>query len=179
MHFAFNRGDERRMTTMDYAEIMKVISQGDEFQDLYFLFARARYAVFRDREKELLIRGLSPEQAQVLFVAQALGNKGTPAEIARILVRQPHTLSAIINRMSSKGLINKVKDMEYKNWIRVVVTEKGKKAAAIARKGDPISRILGVLNQEERQVFHEYLERILAKASDELGLNRDNLQPSD
>jgi MarR family multiple antibiotic resistance transcriptional regulator len=136
-------------------------------------------AAFRDREKELLRHGLSPEQAQVLFVAQALGNRCTPAEMARILVRQPHTVSAIINRMVKKGFIKKVKDMERKNWVRVVVTKKGERAAEIARKRDPIPRILGVLNQQERQVFHDYLERILTKASDELGLNRDNLPPVD
>jgi len=98
------------MSTMDYSETVKLVSHGDEFPDLYFLFARARYAVFRDREKELQRCGLSPEQAQVLFVAQALGNKSTPAEIARILIRQPHTVSVIINRMENKGLIKKVKD---------------------------------------------------------------------
>jgi MarR family multiple antibiotic resistance transcriptional regulator len=167
------------MTATEYTEIMKLLTLGDEFQDLYFLFSNARYAVFRDREKELQRYGISPEQVQVLFVVQALGNKCTPAELARILVRRPHTVSALIDRMAKKGLINKVKDMEQKNWVRIVVTEKGEKSIVIARKRDPISRVLGVLTQEERQVFHKYLERILTKASNELGLNTDNLPPCD
>ena len=167
------------MAITDYTEIEKLITQGDEYQDLYFLFARARYAVFRYREKELQRRNLTPEQVQVLYVAQALGEKCTPAEMARILVRRPHTMSAIINRMVTNGLLKKVKDMDRKNWVRVVVTEKGTKAITIARKGDPMPKVLGVLNPKERQVFHEYLERILSKASDELGLNRDILPPSD
>lgn len=112
-------------------------------------------------------------------MAKALGNKCTPAKMSRILVRQPHTVSAIIDRMVKNGFLKKVKDMERKNWVRVIVTEKGEKAAAIARKGDPIPRVLGVLNQKELQVFHNYLERILTKAIDELALNRDNLPPSD
>lgn len=49
------------MTTTEYSETEKLISHVDEFQDLYILFAWARYAAFRDREKELLRRGLSPE----------------------------------------------------------------------------------------------------------------------
>jgi len=167
------------MTLVDYSDVEKLITQEDEFQDLYFLFSRSRYALFRVREKELQRYDLSPEQVQVLFVAHALGNKCTPAEMARILVRRPHTVSALINRMESKGLIKKVKDMERKNWVRVLVTEKGEKAVAIARKRDPISRVLGELDKEERQLFHKYLERILTKSSDELGLNKDNLPPSE
>ena len=68
-------------------------------------------------------------------MAKALGNKCTPAKMSRILVRQPHTVSAIIDRMVKNGFLKKVKDMERKNWVRVIVTEKGEKAAAIAKEG--------------------------------------------
>jgi MarR family transcriptional regulator, multiple antibiotic resistance protein MarR len=169
----------KTMISKDYSEIENLISQGDEFQDLHFLFARARYALFRDREKELMKHGLTPEQAQVLFVVQALGSKCTSSEISRILVRQPHTVSAIINRMEERGFVKKVRDMQKKNWVRVAITEKGEKAAAVARKVDPIPRVLGVLNQEERQIFRDYLERILSRAREDLGLTRDNLPLSD
>jgi MarR family transcriptional regulator, multiple antibiotic resistance protein MarR len=167
------------MAPIDYKEIVKLVSQGDEYQDLYFLFANARYAVFRDREKELQRYDLSPEHVQALFVAHALGEKCTPAEMARIMVRRPHSISALIDRMVKKGLIKKVRDMERKNWVRIVVTEKGEKAVQVALKRDPVSHDLGILNPEERQKFHEYLEKILDKASDHLGWNRDNLPPSD
>lgn len=151
----------------------------DEFMDLYFLFARARYLTFRAREKELQRYNLTPEQAQVLSTAKMLNNQGTPAEISRNLVRQPHTISALVNRMTRRGLVNKIKDLERKNMVRVALTQKGEKALEISIKGGPIRRILGVLDEEERKTFNEYLERIMAKARDELGLDRDNLPPSD
>jgi DNA-binding MarR family transcriptional regulator len=164
---------------MDYDERIKFFSDGDEFQDLYLLFARSRYLTTRARERELQRYGLTPEQAQVLFVAQALGNRATPAEISRLILRQPHTVSTIVDRMQKKGLIKKVKDLERKNLVRVALTKKGSEAYALTTKRGPIHRILGTLSKKEREELHKYLSRIMMKARGELGLDRDNLPPSD
>jgi DNA-binding MarR family transcriptional regulator len=167
------------VTIEDFTERNKFFSDGDEFQDLYLLFARARYLTFRARERELQRYGLTPEQSQVLFVTQALKNKATPAAISRLLLRQPHTVSAIVDRMAKKGLIKKSKDLERKNMVRVTMTEKGKEAYEVTTKRGPIHRILSVLDKEERQQFRQYLERVMVKARDELGMDRDDLPPSD
>ena len=63
--------------------------------------------------------------------------------------------------------------------VRVEITEKGKKAYEVSTKGGPVRRILSILDAEERKTFQSYLERIMAKARDELGLDRDNLPPSE
>ena len=167
------------MAKLDYDERAKFFSDGDEYQDLYLLFARARYLTFRARERELQRYGLTPEQSQVLFVTQALKNKATPAAISRLLLRQPHTVSAIVDRMSKKGLIKKTKDLERKNMVRVSLTDKGKEAYELTTKRGPIHRILGTLNKEERKAFHGYLERVLSRSREELGMDRDDLPPSD
>ena len=167
------------MPQVDYSETNKFFSDGDEFQDLYLLFARARYLTFRSRERELQRYGLTPEQSQVLFVTRALKNKATPAAISRLLLRQPHTVSAIVDRMAKKGLIKKSKDLERKNMVRVSLTEKGKEAYELTTKRGPIHRILATLNKDERKKFHLYLERVLSKARDELGMDRDELPASD
>jgi len=164
---------------MDVGDKSRKEINADEFMELYFLFARARYLSFRVREKELQRYNMTPEQAQVLMIAQELDNKGTPAEISRKLVRQPHTISALVNRMERKGLVSKVKDLERKNMVRVALTKKGEKALEVSRKGGPIRRILGILNEGERREFHDYLERIMLKSREELGLDRDNLPASD
>jgi DNA-binding MarR family transcriptional regulator len=165
------------MVTMEYSRTINLTSINDEFQDLYLLFTVALHAVFRYRGKRIYGRGLTQQQAQVLLVAQALSHKSTSAEIARVLIRQPHTISAITSRMQKKGLINKVKDTRRRNRVKLIVTEKGENAVAKAQTEDPLHRVLGVLTREERRAFHNYLVRILTKASDELGLNRDNLSP--
>jgi len=164
---------------MEYDEAAKFYSAEDEDQDLWLLLTHTRYAVFRAREKELQRYGVSPEQVSVLFVVQALGNKATPAAIARHIIRQPHTVSALVDRMSRRGLVKKVKDLDRKNLVRVVMTEKGKKTYEISTKRGPIHRILSTLNEDEKKLFRSYLERVMAKARKEIGLDQDDLPPSE
>jgi DNA-binding MarR family transcriptional regulator len=115
----------------------------------------------------------------LLFVVQALGNKATPAAISRHILRQPHTVSALVDRMVKRGLVKKVKDLDRKNLVRVVMTEKGQKAYEISTKRGPIHRIMNTLNTEERREFKTYLEKLLTKARKEVGLDQDELPSSE
>jgi DNA-binding MarR family transcriptional regulator len=164
---------------MEYDESVKFYSTNDKDQDLWFLLTHTRYAIFRAREKELQRYGVSPEQVSLLFVVQALGNKATPAALSRHLIRQPHTVSALVDRMARRGLVKKVKDLDRKNLVRVVMTEKGQKTYEVSTKRGPIHRILNTLSDDEQKVFKEMLEKLLAKARKEIGLDRDELPPSD
>ena len=82
---------------MEYDEAAKYYSDEDDDQDMWLLLTHARYAVFRAREKELQRYGVSPEQVGLLFVVQALGAQATPAAISRQILRQPHTVSALVD----------------------------------------------------------------------------------
>jgi DNA-binding MarR family transcriptional regulator len=164
---------------MDYDESSKFFTAEDEDQDLWLLLTHARYAVFRAREKELQRYGLSPEQASLLFVVQAMGSQATPAALSRYLLRQPHTVSALVDRMTKRGLLKKVKDLERKNLVRVVITEKGTQAYERSTKRGPIHRIMNTLNEEEKKKFRSYLEKVYSVARKEIGMDRDSLPPSD
>jgi MarR family transcriptional regulator, organic hydroperoxide resistance regulator len=164
---------------MEYDESSKYYSYGDEDQDLWLLFTHTRYAIFRAREKELQRYGASPEQVGLLFVVQALGNKATPAALARHIVRQPHTVSALVDRMAKRGLVKKVKDLDRKNLVRVVMTEKGKKAYDLSAKRGPIHRIFSGLDEKEKKTLRATLQKLNARARKEIGLDRDDLPPSD
>jgi MarR family transcriptional regulator, organic hydroperoxide resistance regulator len=165
--------------SMEYDESVKFYTAEDEDQDLWLLLTHTRYAVFRAREKELQRYGVSPEQVGLLFVVQALGNNATPAALSRHILRQPHTVSALVDRMAKRGLVKKVKDLDRRNLVRVVMTEKGQKTYELSTKRGPIHRILGSLDDTERGEFRSYLERLLTKARKEIGLDRDELPPSD
>jgi DNA-binding MarR family transcriptional regulator len=164
---------------MQYDEGAKFYSTEDEDQDLWLLLTHARYAVFRAREKELLRYGVSPEQMGLLFVVQALGNRATPATIARHILRQPHTVSALVDRMARRGLVKKVKDLDRKNLVRVVMTEKGQTAYEFSTKRGPIHRIMNTLSAEEKSELKSYLKKLLTKARKEIGLDQDELPSSD
>jgi MarR family transcriptional regulator, organic hydroperoxide resistance regulator len=167
------------MDNMQYDESTKFFSAQDEDQDLWLLLTHTRYAVFRAREKELQRYGVSPEQVSLLFTVQALGNKATPAALSRHILRQPHTVSALVDRMARRGLVKKVKDLDRKNLVRVVLTEKGQKTYELSTKRGPIHRIMSELSAKEKQEFKEYLVRLLAKARHEIGLDRDELPSSE
>lgn len=166
-------------TAMDYDESTKFYSTQDDDQDMWLLFTHARYAMFRAREKELQRYGVSPEQVGLLFVVQALGNKATPAALSRHILRQPHTVSALVDRMAKRGLVKKVKDLDRKNLVRVVMTEKGQKTYDLSTKRGPIHRIFATLTPEERQEFRETLEKLLAKSRKEIGLDKEEILPPD
>jgi DNA-binding MarR family transcriptional regulator len=162
---------------MEYDESAKYFSYADEDHDLWMLFTHTRYAIYRAREKELQRYGVSPEQVGVLFIIQALGNKATPSEISRYILRQPHTVSALIERMSEKGLVKKVHDLDKKNLVRVSLTEKGLKVYNNSTKRGPIHKILGVLSPDERTRFKNVLEKLHTCARKEIGLDNEPLSP--
>lgn len=162
---------------MHYDEQTKYYSYSDADHDLWILLTHTRYAIYRAREKELLRYGVSPEQVGVLFIVQALGSRATPSEIARSILRQPHTVSALIERMAEKGLVKKMHDLDRKNLVRVSLTEKGQKVYDISTKRGPIHRIMGSLNAAERSNLQKALEKLQAQARKEIGLDREKFLP--
>jgi DNA-binding MarR family transcriptional regulator len=158
---------------MEYDESVKYYSYSDEYQDLWLLLTHTRYAIYRSREKELQRYSVSPEQVGVLFIVQALGNKATPSEIARYILRQPHTVSALIERMAAKGFVKKVHDLDKKNLVRVSLTEKGQKIYEDSTRRGPIHRIMSSLADDERSQLKSLLEKLLTQARKEIGLDRD------
>ena len=150
------------------------------FSDDYELLAtisQARHAVSRVRERELRRYGISTRKGEVLCLVQALGPKATPAEMARWLFRQSHGVSALLNRMEGEGLVKRVKDLERKNQVRVVMTRKGQKAYLELVVKDPIHRVMSSLSEGERQRMRSNLLKIRDNALEELRVDTKPLYP--
>ena len=142
----------------------------DNDYNAWLLFNHAWRAMFKAREKELQEYKITPEQAEVLMAVQALGNNATPAEISRSTLREPHTISGIINRMAEKGLLTKNRDLKRRNLIRVALTEKGRLAFEHSTNRKAIFDVMGELKPGERQVLCGLLERLQGKALHLLGI---------
>lgn len=142
----------------------------NEDYELAVLLRHTTDALFRAREKELRKAGISRIQAAVFFILKTITTTATPAAISRRLLRKAHTTSELLNRMAEKGLVKKVKDLERKNQVRVVITEKGEEAYRRSREMGVISRMLACLSPSERSEFGVYLERLRDKALEELGV---------
>jgi len=142
----------------------------DREHELWLLLQQACDAMIRARENEVREFGISRMQAAVLFVVKAVKGPATPAEISRWLFREPHTVSGILERMEKQGLVRQVKDLERKNMIRVVITEKGDEAYQRSRELRVIRTILSSLSPEQIDTLRPYLETLRNKALGELGV---------
>ena len=117
--------------------------------------------MLKAREQEVSKYGITASQASMLFVVNALGNRATPAELGRWLFQASQSIAGILNRMEKQGLLNRVKDLEKKNQVRVVLTEKGREAFANASKRESMHKIMAVLPAEMRPQFIQSLTKIL------------------
>ena len=160
---------------MQYNESAKFFRAEDEDQDLWLLLTHTRYAIYRARERELQRYKISPEQVSLMFLVQVLGKRATPSLLSRYLLREPHSISALVARMEVKGLVKKACDLDHSNLVHVSITEKGQKAYEQSTKRGPIHRIMGELNSMEKKKFRKHLETIFSTARKETNLGVDIL----
>jgi DNA-binding MarR family transcriptional regulator len=151
----------------------------DEDFELWWLLAQVRHAALQLRAKELKKYSVKARQAAVLFVLHAIGDRATPAEVSRWVTREPHTVSSLLNRMVREGLLTKVKDLDRKNLVRLVLTEKGKQQYSLSLKREAVHDLFSVLSEDERQQLRLYLEKLRDKVFKELGIEQKPPFPVD
>ncbi len=147
---------------------MKNLLSVDEDYNLWVLLHQTTDAALRARQKELDQSGISVIEVRVLVVIQAIGEKTTPSEISRRIFREPHSVSALLNRMEKRGLVRKTQDLHRKNLVRVSITEKGQQAYHKSTRRKSIHKIISSLSKEERQQLRSCLEKLRNKAFKEL-----------
>lgn len=82
----------------------------------------------RARDLELAKVGLNMPQVMVLYCVKTSPVPVTPMRLARMMHKQPHTVSALVHRMEANGLLKTKRDLKRKNWLRVSLTAKGEEA---------------------------------------------------
>ena len=136
--------------------------------DLIGLLNQTTETIFRARQKELQQYNISTSQGAVLFITKTLGEKATISEISRWLLRKPHTISEIVNRMVKKGLIKKSRAPNRKTIIKVELTPKGLEVYQKSKKRQSFRNILACLSPEEHRQIISYLQRLRDGALEEL-----------
>lgn len=136
----------------------------DEFWNLWTMLEQVHSGITLARDRELEKHGISTIKAAALFIIDSIGDEATPAEISRWILRRPHSVSGLLERMEKDGLIRKTKDLAKKNLVRVTMTPKGRRAYEISLKRKTINQVLGALTAEERKQMYAMLERMRNKA---------------
>jgi DNA-binding MarR family transcriptional regulator len=142
------------------------ISQRD--YDLIGLLNQTTETIFRARQKELNQYNISTSQGAVLFITKALGDKATISAISRWLLRKPHTVSEIVNRMEKRGLLKKTRATNRKSIIQVSLTPEGLDIYRKSKKRESFRNILSSLSLDERQQMVGYLKKLKESAVNEL-----------
>ena len=136
--------------------------------ELWALLNQACEAMGKARDDELRQFGVTRMQAAILFTLKAVKVPATPAEIARWVFREPHTVSGMLDRMEKRGLVRITKDPARKHLLRIVITEKGEEAYQRSRELKPIHRSLSCLSAKEHDDLRAYLKMVRDRAMEEL-----------
>lgn len=146
----------------------------DECNKLWFLLSQTRAAVYKARLKKLG-RFLHPNWAAALFVTMIFDKETTPVLLSRHLFLERHSVSELIMRMQSKGLIKKHKDIKKKNMVRISLTKKGRDVCYQAMQPDFITGLFSSLSCEQQKQLRSSLQTLFDKAIEELGITREQL----
>ena len=156
---------------------MKDLLCDDPVYKLWVMLTQTRNATIKAREQELRALGISGTESFILFVIWSMGNKATPAEISRIVLRRPHTVSEFLTRMQNKGLVKKSRNQNNRSMVTLALTRKGLQVYRQASKRQSVHRMLSVLPDEDRDRLMSYLQIIRAKALQEIGVERAAFYP--
>jgi DNA-binding MarR family transcriptional regulator len=137
--------------------------------DLWVLFDQTRDVIAKSREIELEQYKVTRVQASVLFMLQKQNRGVTLAEISKWILREPHSVSSLINRMEKLGLVKKTRARK-DDRILVSITGKGHTLYGQTTKKS-IDMIFSSLSQEEKLQLTSYLKKVRAKARNLLGMD--------
>ena len=130
----------------------------------WVLLRQANDIIVRSRDRELRRFNINHEHAATLFLADFLGDRASPAEIARRRFRQPHTVSNVLTNMEKAGLICKTHNRAHRNEVRIMLTKNGQRALEGSMEFGSINRIFGSLDLGERSQMTHYLQLLQQRA---------------
>lgn len=143
----------------------------EDFQ-LWSVFNQASEAGIKIYDYELYRDlGISYIQMAVMYVIKNSKKALSPTELSRVLLREPHTTAALINRMVDNKLVVKTRDPHMKNIKRVSLTVRGE---AIYSKAADSERyqLLKCLTPEERECLKVCSEKIRNEALNQITVRR-------
>lgn len=152
--------DEKRKTTTD-PDVA-----------LWQLFRRTYRVMVKVRQTELDKYGISLEGSSVMFAVSVLGRQATPTMIARYLFLEPNSVSQLLTRMQNDGLVQRIKDLERKNYARVEFTKKGRSVFRKCIAQRSVKSIVSVLSEVEQEQMWNLLAKLRERSIERLKLKR-------
>lgn len=105
--------------------------------------------------------GLSVSQAPVLAVLREAGNPLTISEIARQLYLETPSITTMVDRLTERGFVERLKDRKDRRKTLVRLTKAGRQLVdSIRAPGQQLQEeMFGVLGRKEREALRSILEK--------------------
>lgn len=147
-------------------------SNADTDMQVWGLIRQVSNAMYRCRERELRGSGVTPMDVAVLYSLKTSKTPLIPADISRLIFREPNTVTILLKKMEKKGLIWKRKDTQRRNLVRVGLTGKGEDTLAQAMATWAVlGEITSCLSLEETIHLRSFLLKLHRKAFQALGMS--------
>lgn len=140
--------------------------------ELWRLVRMVARLLFRLRTEELAPLGISVRQAAMLSGVKALGDRATPANIARHQYRDPSSVSNIIIRMERMGLVCRSGDPAHGRRVRVTLTARGEELYKRSVEYARLREVFSVFGDEEGSMLLVQLRKLRKAARNAVGLRR-------
>ncbi len=138
------------------------------------LLHQAYSLIYKNLDQAMTKAGISQAQASVLVVLKSVGRPLPLSRLARLLVQEAQSVTSLVDRLESRGLVRRVPDGRDRRVINVQLTPDGEalfeQIYPEARQG--ISEIFATLNQRELHALTESLRKLRNRGADVLKLNR-------
>ena len=136
--------------------------------ELWKQLDNTRFAIARLRTMELAQFGLTIEQSQILRTLFENNGSLTTKKLMEITMRQPNSISVLVNRMVKMGLLKREKNKSGRMH-GIHLTQNGEdliKRVTVAS----IEMPLAVFTAEEKQQLSLYLDKLLENSRELLGI---------
>lgn len=141
----------------------------DEYFMLWVLVAQTKDAILKARERDYSRFGITNDRRAILYVIQNSGGSSAPAEIARDLFREVHSVTEMLKRMEADGLVTRRKGSG-RSKVEVSLTAKGLDVFEQSLRNQTDRRIFSVLTKKERERLASYLWKLRSRALQDLGI---------
>ncbi len=136
--------------------------------EIWILLDRARFAIARLRGMELTQFGVTIEQSSILRTLYEGGGSLTTKELEEDNMRQPNSISILVNRMIKMGLVKREKTKSGKRY-KIILTQEGENVIKKVTLAS-IEMTFSSLTIIEQQHLAEYLNKLLESARELLGI---------
>lgn len=145
------------------------MGSSEELHATWQMLSVTARAIGKARHKELAEFGVSGDATSVMFCVTQLGKEATPSAISRQLIVEPHSVSQLLTRLERDGLVRRVKDLEFKNRVRIELTRDGKDIYRKSLRRRSTKKIMSALTADEREQIWLLLAKLRDAALKQIG----------